>query len=165
MTNGDHLPAKYTIALAHQVATGEWLRPDRFSGGRESNEFLRRRGFEVSECDCGGSAHSARVAPVPDPSARGERTTPSRRHSERCPTCKIRVAELLERIYGTCERNRGFGWPAGLDPYAATSIGSVLRDVARVLEAHRGYGIGKFVRRDVLAGCDYWVPDPGFIVE
>ena len=165
VTTGEHFPPKYTIALAHQVATGEWLGPDRFSGGRESNEFLRRRGFEVADCDCGGSVHRDRVPPVPDPSARRKRTIPSRRHSERCPACKIRVAELLERIYGTCVRNRGFGWPAGLDRYAATPIGPVLRDVARLLEAHRGYGIGKFVRSDVLAGCDYWVPNVGLIVE
>ena len=165
VTNGDHLPPKYTIALAHQAASGEWLGPDRFSGGRESNEFLRRRGFEVVECECSGSVHSDRVALVPDPSAKRKRQIPSRRHSERCSACKLRVAELLERIYGTCLRDQGFGWPAGLDPYAATSIGSVLRDVARALEAPRGYGIGKFVRRDVLTGCDYWVPNPGFIVE
>ena len=37
--------------------------------------------------------------------------------------------------------------------------------MAAVLEMHRGFGIGDFVRRDVLAGCDFWVPNPGFIVE
>ena len=62
-------------------------------------------------------------------------------------------------------RNHGFGWPAGLAPYAATAIGSILRDVARVLEAHRGFGVGTFVKRQVLAPCDYWVPNSGFIVE
>ena len=164
-TNGEHLPPKYTIALAHQVAKGKLLCPDRFSGGPESNEFLRRSGFAVVECDCGGSVHDGRVTPVSPPSVRRTRTIPSRRHSERCRACKIRVRQLLEHIYGTCVPNHRFGWQAGLDPYAATSIGSVLRDVAGVLEAYRGYGIGTFVRSDVLAGCDYWVPDPGFIVE
>ena len=54
-TNSVHLPPKYTISLAHQVAMGESLDPDRFSGGRESNGFLRRHGFEVVQCDCGGT--------------------------------------------------------------------------------------------------------------
>jgi hypothetical protein len=31
-TNGEHLPPKYTIGLAHQVATGELLPSDRFDG-------------------------------------------------------------------------------------------------------------------------------------
>ena len=96
---------------------------------------------------------------------RRRRTIPSRRHSERCAECKTRVGQLLERIYGTCVPNYRFGWQTGLAPYAGTSIGSVLRDVAGVLEEYRGYGIGTFVRSDMLAGCDYWVPDPGFIVE
>ena len=137
-TNGEHLPPKYTIALAHQVAKGELLRPDRFSGGPESNEFLRRLGFTITECDCGGSVHDGRVTPVPSPSVRRTRTIPSRRHSEQCRACKIRVRQLLERIYGTCAPNHRFGWQAGLDPYAATSIGSVLRDVAGVLERAGG---------------------------
>ena len=47
VAEGTHLPPKYTIALAHKIATGEFLASDRFSGGPESNEFLRRRGFAV----------------------------------------------------------------------------------------------------------------------
>ena len=165
VTNGEHLPPKYTIALAHQVATGELLHSDRFSGGPESNAFLRRRGFEVVECDCGGSVYDGRATSVPVPATRRKHTILLRHHSERCAECKIRVGQLLEGIYGTCLPNHKFGWQARLAHYGATSIGPVLRDVARVLERHRGYGIGEFIRSDMLAGCDYWVPDPGFIVE
>ena len=165
-TKGEHLPPKYTIAVAHQVATGELLSPDRFSGGEESNEFLRRRGFAVAECDCGGTVrdvpHHTRMSP---PSAKRTRTIPSRRHSERCRACKIRVRQLLERIYGACVLNHRFGWQTGLAAYVGTSIDPVLRDVAGVLAKYRGYGIGTFVRSNVLAGCDYWVSDLGLIVE
>ncbi len=164
-TNGEHLPPKYTIALAHQVATGELLPSDRFSGGSESNQFLRRRGFAVIECDCCGSVGDGPGAAVPRPTARRARTSPSRPHSERCHACKIRVGELLERIYGACVPNHRFPWQTGLAAYAGTSIDPVLRDVAVVLEGYRGYGIGTFVRTRMLAGCDYWVSDPGFIVE
>ena len=165
VTNAEHLPPKYAIALAHQIATGEYLRSDRFSGGAESNDFLRRHGFSVVECNCGGSVHDGRVTSVSRPSERTRQAIASTRHSERCPECKRRVRELLERIYGTCVPNHGFGWRTGLAPYARTSIGSALRDVATVLETYRGFAIGEFVRRDVLAGCDFWVPDPGFVVE
>ena len=139
VTNGEHLPPKYTIALAHQVATGEGLRSDRFSGGPESNEFLRCRGFDVAKCDCGGSVHDDRVGSMPGPWM-SEKEADDRieaPHSERCADCKIRVASFLERIYGICVPNHRFRWQAGLAPYAATSIGSVLRDVAQRLEAHR----------------------------
>ena len=165
VTSGEHLPPKYTISLAHQVTTGDPLHPDRFSGGAESNGFLRHRNFEVVECDCGGSVRDGRGTSVSGPSARRKRAIPSKRHSQSCAECKIRVGQLLERIHGRCVRNHRFGWQAGLIPYEGTPIGSALREVARVLEAHREYGIREFVRTDVLAPCDYWVPDPGFIVE
>ena len=69
-TKGEHLPPKYTISLAHQVATGEMLRAGRFSGGSESNEFLRLRGFTVIKCNCGGSIRNGCVTPVFPLSAR-----------------------------------------------------------------------------------------------
>ena len=114
MMNGEHLPPKYTISLAHQVATGECLHPDRFSGGAESNGFLRRRGFDVVKCDRGGSVHDGRSTSVSSPSERKRHMIASTRHSERCPECKIRVGELLERIYGTCVPDHRSGWETGL---------------------------------------------------
>ena len=166
VATGRHFPPKYTIALAHEVATGESLRPVPFSGGDESNGFLRRHGFSVVECGCGGSVQGgSRGTIVAGRSERGRLLTASTRHSERCRECKKRVRELLERIYGTCIEDHRFGWRTGLAHYAETSIGVVLRDVATALQTYRGFGIGDFVRSDVLAGCDFWVPDPGFIVE
>lgn len=94
-----------------------------------------------------------------------EGTIASRLHSQSCPECKIRVHQFLERIYGTCVRGHRFGWRTGLVSYAGTPIGSTLHSVAQVLAGHREFGIDTFVRSQVVAGCDYWVPDPGFIVE
>ena len=164
-TKGEHLPPKYTIALAHRVATGELLPSDRCSGGPESNQFLRRRGFAVITCDCCGSIRDGSGSAVPRPTLTKPRTSRSKPHSERCRACKIRVRELLECIYGACVRDHRFRWRTDLAAYAGTSIHHVLRDVAGVLEGYRGYGVGTFVRTPMLAGCDYWVPDPGFIVE
>ena len=164
-TKGEHLPPKYTISLAHKVAAGEFLPAGRFSGGPESNEFLRRRGFAVTKCDCGGSISNGRVTPESPPSVRGTHKGSSSRHSERCRACKIRVGQLLERIYGACVLGHRFRWQTGLTAYEETSIDPVLRKVAVALKSYRGYGIGTFVRSDVLADCDYWVPAPGFIVE
>ena len=89
----------------------------------------------------------------------------SKRHSERCRECKMRVGQLLGRIYGACVLDHRFQWETSLTAYAGTSIDLALRDVVGVLEGYRGYGIGTFVRSNVLAGCDYWVPNPGFVVE
>ena len=75
------------------------------------------------------------------------------------------MRELLERLHGTCLVNHQFCWETSLAAYRGTQIEPTLRKVATALKAHRGFGVGDFVRADRLAACDFWVPDPGFIVE
>jgi len=50
---GKHYPPKYLIRMANVKINGEKLCG--FSGGKESNGFLEKRGFEVVKC--GGSPH------------------------------------------------------------------------------------------------------------
>ena len=54
VADGRHFPPKYTIALAHEIATGNFLGSDQFSGGAESNRFLHSRNFDVIGCVCAG---------------------------------------------------------------------------------------------------------------
>jgi predicted amidohydrolase len=169
---GRHFPPKYAIALANQIVRGHYLRG--FSGGRETNHFLDSRGFVVVECGCGG-APSARALPPRSLSSRKPRRSVSssrpvlatrpRRHSERCAECKVRVRELLEALYGECRPNLRFRWPARLSAYHGTPLYSALRRIAAALEAHRGFSVSDFVRTSLLAPSDFWVPDPGFLVE
>ncbi|MDD9996118.1 MAG: hypothetical protein OXQ89_00085 [Rhodospirillaceae bacterium] len=72
---------------------------------------------------------------------------------------------MLERLYGTCLSSHRFKWPTGADAYDGTAIDGTLREVAAVLESNRGHSIADFVRSKTLYPCDFWVPDPGFIVE
>ena len=91
--------------------------------------------------------------------------TRAARHNERCPECKERVREILERIYGKCLANHRFSWAARLSSYEGTSIYPTLLSVARALEDYRGFGFEEFVRAKTVAPCDYWIPNPGFVVE
>ena len=75
------------------------------------------------------------------------------------------MRELLERLYGTHLPNHRFRWGTSLTTYRGTQIEPTLRNVAAALKAHRGFGVGDFVKADLLAPCDFWVPDPGFVVE
>lgn len=61
--NGRHYPPKYTIALAHEIATGQLLPSSEFSGGHESNSFLQSRELEIAECNCGGITSPTRPRP------------------------------------------------------------------------------------------------------
>ena len=39
VADGEHFPPKYAIALAHRIATGEFLNSDKFSGERSPMTF------------------------------------------------------------------------------------------------------------------------------
>ena len=160
-----HFPPKYTIALAHKIAAGRCLQSSEFEGGRESNSFLKSHGFDIEECNCGGTVRVALPRPWPTPLTKKTTTNLPSRHSERCSECKTRIRELLERIYGTCLPNHKFSWSARLSSYEGTSIFPALQNVVTTLEEYRGFRFKNFVKTETVAPCDFWVPDPGFIVE
>jgi len=47
--NGKYHPPKYVISLANRYANGMELEPSEFSGGQETNSFLKKLGFKVVE--------------------------------------------------------------------------------------------------------------------
>jgi hypothetical protein len=47
INNDKQYPPKYLISLANKYTNGYELKPQDFSGGKESNEFLRKLDFEV----------------------------------------------------------------------------------------------------------------------
>ena len=89
----------------------------------------------------------------------------SGRHSERCRECKLRVHQLLEAIYGQCVLSHRFSWSTQLRSYVGTPIYRQLENVVTAIEDHRGFHMEDFVRASCLASCDFWIPDPGFVLE
>ena len=121
-----------------------------FQAVRSPNRFLKSRGFKVVKCGCGGHpAEPNRVRARPTREIRES----IERHSERCPECKTRVRELLERIYGTCLRNHRFPWPAHLCHYEGTFIFPALRNVATTLEECRSFGLDDYESRCAGRAC------------
>ena len=84
-------------------------------------------------------------------------------HSAHCRACKERVAELLTAIYGDCRANYQFLWPARPADYANTPIGNLLSRIRIALGDLRGYR--DFIKSVQIPPCDYFIPDPPFIVE
>src|SRR5438128_2434400 len=109
--NGRLYPPKLVLSLAGKYATRRELEPNRFSGGRGSNEFLRRRGFRVLERRTRRIELNGRLRP----STTTKGADPPRAHTgERCPECKRRVGQLLRRLYGTVEER--YSLPLGTHP-------------------------------------------------
>jgi hypothetical protein len=84
-------------------------------------------------------------------------------HSPHCHVCKARVRELLAAIYGDCRANHQFPWPSHPQDYVNTAIGSLLEQIRIDLGEWRGHR--DFIKSAQMPPCDYFIPDPPFIVE
>lgn len=154
---GRHYPPKLVISIANRYANGVELSSTVFSGGDESNRFLEALGFVVREDQ---NVTSPRHGPlVPAPNSIG----PKKHTGQHCPRCKEAVAQLLERVYG--EVRLGHSLPLGTLPgqFTHTVHGDALATIFDRLRRHRGFA--DFVRSERLPPCDFFVPNPGFIVE
>ena len=86
-----------------------------------------------------------------------------KRHNERCKDCKIRVEELLDNIYGKAIVNYNLKLPSKIDDYAGSPFEKQLTQIHLNLQKYRGHKI--FVKAKKLPNVDFFIPEPGFIVE
>lgn len=149
-------PPKLVISLANRHANGSELDPSTFSGGQETNQFLRHRGFQIVQGRMQVQSSSA-------PTSRRAETTLSAHGGERCPACKARFRELLIKLYGRVEERYSLGLGTQPEDFQGTPHYETLRAIHADLVAHRGFK--DFIRARQLPPCDYFVKNPGFIVE
>jgi hypothetical protein len=70
---------------------------------------------------------------------------------------------MLAAIYGMCRVSCSFGWPTRPEDYRGTVLGPALERISDGLRQVRGYA--DFIKTDRVPPCDFYVPDPGFILE
>jgi hypothetical protein len=148
--------AMYIISLANKYANGVELDPSKFSGGNETNDFLRRLGFDVIL-----SISSENT--IAKPSRKTKKACLKAHHDERCPQCKEAVRAILERIYGRVERNYRFEVGTLPKDFEDTPYHSRLLEIYKSLQRHRGFY--DFVKAKALPNCDFFVPNSRFILE
>ena len=155
-----HYPPKYVLSLANQFANGAILSPGVFNGGPETNAFLQARGFRIVLCSCGGVLRQASGNHL----ATSKAALVSATHTgERCPECKQVIERMLERLFGACYRDWRPPWSPHLSDYYGTELEEPLQKIFAALESARGQA--GFVKTGIFPQCDYYVPEPGFIVE
>jgi len=149
-------PPKYLISLANKYPNGKQLSPEVFSGGEETNSYLRHLGFEIRRKSAKRTARpTTGISPT-------KKVTIKRKHDERCPQCKVAVAETLRAIYGEVEVE--FKFNMGVRPQDFSGkVYQGLLSIFNALTDHRGHG--DFIKTNNLPHVDFYVPNPGFIVE
>jgi hypothetical protein len=85
------------------------------------------------------------------------------RHNEGCEKCKTTIQIMLKKIYGSVVAS--YNPQVGTKPedFIGLACASELREIFQALQNHRGYN--EFVRAKRLYRFDFFVPNPGFIVE
>jgi hypothetical protein len=146
--NSKNYPPKYVIGLANEKANGVMLESEVYSGGRESNDFLISLGFKIK---------GYKKAKDNKPSGAAGR------HNERCPKCKKTIKRLLQKLYGNVRTNYKIRVSPNIEDYRHEPFYKDLKRIYSKLQKHRGhYSIFK---AKTLPNCDYYVTNPGFVVE
>lgn len=168
---GKTYPPKYVISVAARIATGQELPPWSFNGGAESNNFLAARGFTIVQFNGPQPISTPRVSarlpravqapPVLSPPA--ELTPSPKSHNQSCPDCKATVLALLKSLYGEARPNCGMEVGAMPADFIGTPHYPALKKIYEALQDRRGFR--EFVRTARLPNCDFFVPNPGFVVE
>ena len=154
--NGEFYPPKYTVSLANKYANGKELDPQEFSGGADTNNFFKDLGFNIVE--------DSSKSPITKPLEKNSKIkVPVTRHDERCPKCKETVKELLEKIYGRAEQNYKLEVGTRPENFIKTPYYGKLKQIYEALQNYRDFR--EFVKAETLPNCDFFIPNPGFIVE
>jgi len=154
--NGRHFPPKYIVSLANKYANGEELDSSEFSGGNETNDFLRSLGFKVV---CLTPSKKTVVKPLWKTKMGYSRA----HHDERCPKCKEIVKAILERVHGEVVQNYRFEIGTLPENFKDTQHYGKLTEIYKALQDLRGFK--DFVRAITLPNCDFFMPDSRFILE
>ncbi|MFH8120268.1 MAG: hypothetical protein QXS37_05705 [Candidatus Aenigmatarchaeota archaeon] len=85
------------------------------------------------------------------------------KHSERCKKCKAIIKSMLEKIFGKVEPNFQFDITPSLNEFKNTQYYEDLKNIFTKLQTYRGFR--DFVRTKLLPKCDFFISNPGFIVE
>jgi hypothetical protein len=150
-------PPKYVISLANKYANGTELDSEKFSGGQESNSFLTSRGFKVVTI-----SHLPKLSKKL--SVKKKKTIRKKRsHNERCPKCKEMIGSMLEKVYGSMERNYKVSLRTTPESFKDMSSYKDLKEIYKKLQEHRGHK--DFVKIRTLPHCNFFVSNPGFILE
>ena len=120
-------PPKYVVSLANKYANGERLGSTLFNGGRETNYFLMKLGFEVLPITPSGSSGSGKRR------VQKRASHKRKRHNERCQDCKRTVAELLKKIYGDVRLNYKFTIGVLPQDFARTAFHNPLQNLIILL--------------------------------
>jgi len=149
-----HLPAKYVLGLAYEMATGINLEPDEFTGGEATARVLRGLGFRVD----GPTRSSPTRGPARPARTKAAKSVPL--PATIATTGKVGLRAALKSRFGRVETEVTFPWLVVPKPDQRSPEIEKLRDV---LKSHRGFAA--FDTPGHQLRCDFYLPEKNAIIE
>lgn len=84
-------------------------------------------------------------------------------HNERCKNCKIRILELLSRIFSEVKVNYNLNISSDGSEFKNSLHFENLSKIYKSLQEYRNYDT--FIRSSKLPNVDFFIVNPGFILE
>ena len=156
---GSHYPPKYVISIANRFANGIYLDPQTFNGGVETNSFLNCLGFEITQKNFTDVPKKLQKESLYPPYNNSQ----SKTHDERCPECKRTIELLLNTIFGKVLPNHQFDVNPHPETYRNSDIYPSLNKIFERLKDYQGHS--NFIKTEILPKVDFYIPNPGFVVE
>jgi very-short-patch-repair endonuclease len=157
--NGERYPAKFIRGLAYEIATGDKLGSNDYSGGLETVRFLSALGFsvehngEATEGMCDHETDQNPTGRIPDTTAKEENSSSGK-------TQKDFLIKLLKQRFGCVITEAKFDWLKVPD---CVSNDDVLDGIYENLASIRGCKY--FPTPGHPLACDFFIPSENLIIE
>jgi hypothetical protein len=157
--NGERYPAKFIRGLAYEIATGDKLSSNDYSGGAETVRFFRALGFSVEyngkviDEVCNHEPDQKLTYRIPDTATNEENSSSGKMQ-------KYFLIKLLKQRFGCVMTEAKFDW---LEVPDRVSKNSVLNGIYETLASIRNYK--DFSTSGYSLACDFFVPSKNLIIE
>ena len=157
--NGKRYPAKFIRGLAYEIATGDKLSSDDYSGGAETVRFLSDLGFSV-EYNKKAIVEVHNPKTDPKPTVRILDTPTKKKNSSSGKMQKDFLIKLLKQRFGCVMTEAKFDWLKVPD---CVSKEGVLNEIYETLASIRGCKY--FPTPCYPLACDFFIPSKNLIIE
>jgi hypothetical protein len=149
--SGKKYPAKHIRGMAYEIATGDQIDKNKFTGGMETASFLRRLGFEVLRTPTEGNSRMKQ--------GRAVQSKPSGTVLD-VNIQKSALQKLLQKCFGLMQAEKQFDW---LKTPSIDALPSEYQKIYQALVNYRGFK--NFFRSGFKLACDFFFENEKLIFE
>lgn len=155
--DGERYPAKFIRGLAYEIATGDKLSSDEYSGGAETVRFFSALGFSV---EYNGEVREGIYETDQKPTDRNHDTTAKEENSSSGKMQKDFLIKLLKQRFGRVITEAKFDWLKVPDRVSKDSVLDGIYENLASIRDHYNFSTPGY-----KLACDFFIPSENLIIE